>query len=331
MNIKATILVIDAALRVAVSGPDLPDDFENQPGAAAVELQYPENANLVADPAAAPILKPVLTVTVATSFYCAPCERLKADIAAGKLSAYRIEYAPEPSATGSYPEIAYTQPSGVVMRRTGYDGSTLGRIAADLAKPKTSQSLPGDSAPRTRPAAVWGGRSYTAPVCNRPGCTMCNSIRQQLSTQRWQSAVDLPAGQQPTSADVLGDILQALELSPSDVVADLGCGDGRILIAAVRASGCKAVGVEIDPERADVARTAVRAAGLSDRIDIVTGDARDFQPTHWGVNKLVAYLWPDLLQELRPIIGAVALAVTPFHQVPGLPMQRRGDLWIYAA
>lgn len=353
MNIDATILVIDAVLRVALAGPDLPDDFGEESGAAAVELHTARDANLDPAPAAAPVpqaRKPVLTVTLTAD--CEFCDDLKADIEAGRFAAYQIQYARPPSVTGVYPEIAYAQPSGVTMRRTGYRADTLQRIAADLAKPaqsQASQAAPARSSQRMRkvcrngvcywvpveespqPVAVWQGQTYSAPVCNRPGCTMCNAIRSQLSSQRWQSAVepDLPPGQQPTDPKVLGEILNALELTPDDVFADLGCGDGRVLVAAVRASGCRAVGVEIDEDRAKAARAAVAAAGLSDRIEIVTGDARHFDLAARGVNKLAAFLWPELLEELRPTIGAAEVAVTPFHKVPGLPMRESGNVWIY--
>jgi len=57
-------------------------------------------------------------------------------------------------------------------------------------------------------------------------------------------------------------------------MVDLGCGDGRVLIEAARALGCRGLGYELDPELAEVARAEAKLAGVADLIDIVTGDAR---------------------------------------------------------
>ena len=63
-----------------------------------------------------------------------------------------------------------------------------------------------------------------------------------------------------------------------ECVYDLGCGDGRIVIAAVADFGAdRAVGVEIDEEIAAKARTAAEAAGVSDRVSIHTGDVLTYR------------------------------------------------------
>ena len=68
-----------------------------------------------------------------------------------------------------------------------------------------------------------------------------------------------------------------LQLDTNDVLADIGCGDGNVLIEAVRMSGCRAIGVEIDEERAKLAQRAVQEAGLQEKIQILCGECGE-----WG-------------------------------------------------
>jgi hypothetical protein len=72
---------------------------------------------------------------------------------------------------------------------------------------------------------------------------------------------------------LIGPLLAFADVGPDDVLVDFGCGDGRILVDAVRRTGCRARGVELDPELAAQALAAATAAGVADRVEIVHGDA----------------------------------------------------------
>jgi hypothetical protein len=65
----------------------------------------------------------------------------------------------------------------------------------------------------------------------------------------------------PTPPDVVEKMLDLVKVTKADVVFDLGCGDGRILVAAARKYGCGARGFDIDPECVRVAREAARREG----------------------------------------------------------------------
>jgi SAM-dependent methyltransferase len=78
----------------------------------------------------------------------------------------------------------------------------------------------------------------------------------------------------PTPSPLIDALLDTAAAEPPQVVADLGCGDGRVLVQAAR-RGLRAVGVEHDPGLAEQARSAARAAGVADRIDVVSGEASD--------------------------------------------------------
>jgi SAM-dependent methyltransferase len=72
----------------------------------------------------------------------------------------------------------------------------------------------------------------------------------------------------PTPPDVVAAMLKLAEVGENDILYDLGCGDGRIVVAAAKLCGCHAVGCDIDPLRIQDALKNVRAAGLEDRVSI---------------------------------------------------------------
>lgn len=78
-----------------------------------------------------------------------------------------------------------------------------------------------------------------------------------------------------TPESLIDGLAEFAELSASDLVVDLGCGDGRIVVDAVRSAGCRGIGVETSSDLVVRARQRAEAAGVADRVDIVEGDARD--------------------------------------------------------
>ena len=72
--------------------------------------------------------------------------------------------------------------------------------------------------------------------------------------------------------DKIRKMLSLAQVGPEDLVYDLGCGDGRILVIAAREFGARAVGIELDPLRYLWCRALVTVLGLRDQVDIVYGD-----------------------------------------------------------
>ena len=101
----------------------------------------------------------------------------------------------------------------------------------------------------------------------------------------------------PTPPAVVERMLDLARVGPGDVVYDLGCGDGRIVVAAAR-RGARAIGVDIDPERVAEARANVRSAGVQDRARIVEGDL--FEMDLRDASVVTLYLLPELNLRLRP-------------------------------
>jgi SAM-dependent methyltransferase len=104
----------------------------------------------------------------------------------------------------------------------------------------------------------------------------------------------------PTPNEVVARMMDLAAVGPGDVVYDLGCGDGRIVVAAAKRGARKVVGVDIDPERVAEARAAVRAARVGDRATIVEGDLFELDLSDATVVTL--YLLPELNLRLRPTL-----------------------------
>lgn len=111
----------------------------------------------------------------------------------------------------------------------------------------------------------------------------------------------------PSSPDVVRSMLKLAETGPDDVVYDLGSGDGRILLSAVREFGAKkAVGVEIDRGLAEFSSEVVRRRGLNGRVAVINDDL--FRVDLFDADVVTLYLsgWmnellrPKLEAELRP-------------------------------
>src|SRR5262245_26033108 len=76
----------------------------------------------------------------------------------------------------------------------------------------------------------------------------------------------------PTPEGMVTRMLEAVKTTRDDLVYDLGAGDGRIPIAAAKAFGARAVGIEYDANLAALARRSAERTGVADKVTIVQGD-----------------------------------------------------------
>src|SRR5215210_7205535 len=93
----------------------------------------------------------------------------------------------------------------------------------------------------------------------------------QQSAQQSSSAASL-APYVPTPQDVVDRMLKLGGVTKNDVVYDLGCGDGRIVVTAAKQFGARGVGVDIAPERIKDSKANAKAAGVTDRVTFVQRD-----------------------------------------------------------
>jgi SAM-dependent methyltransferase len=104
----------------------------------------------------------------------------------------------------------------------------------------------------------------------------------------------------PTRDEVVDGMLKLAKVSSADVVYDLGCGDGKIVIAAARQYGARGVGVDIDPERIKEANENAKAAGVTDKVTFILGDIFDPNIKIGEATVVTLFLLPRLNLLLRP-------------------------------
>jgi SAM-dependent methyltransferase len=102
----------------------------------------------------------------------------------------------------------------------------------------------------------------------------------------------------PTDTTKVREMLTAAEVGSKDLVYDLGCGDGRIVIMAVKKYGARGVCVDIDPVRIKESKSNADTAGVTRRIEFIEGDL--FEQDLSKASVVTLYLLPSLNERLRP-------------------------------
>ena len=110
----------------------------------------------------------------------------------------------------------------------------------------------------------------------------------------------------PTPNEVVNKMLEMAKVTANDVVYDLGCGDGRIVIMAAQRYGCRGVGIDIDPERIREATENVARGKVTDKVRFIQGDLFEADiseatvVTLYLLTELNLKLRPKLMKDLRP-------------------------------
>jgi len=101
-----------------------------------------------------------------------------------------------------------------------------------------------------------------------------------------------------TDLEIVNAMLTLAAVTRDDVVYDLGCGDGRIVIAAAKELGARGVGVDLDPQRIREAQANAVRAGVAERVAFRVQDIfdTDIQPA----TVVTLFLSPELNARLRP-------------------------------
>lgn len=102
----------------------------------------------------------------------------------------------------------------------------------------------------------------------------------------------------PTPQGVVNRMLEMADVRKEDLLYDLGCGDGRVVVTAAKRYGARGVGVDLDPERVAEARANARRAGVSDRAKFIVGDL--FKTDLSDATVVTLYLLNSVNRELRP-------------------------------
>ncbi|MEH6824420.1 MAG: class I SAM-dependent methyltransferase [Motiliproteus sp.] len=181
----------------------------------------------------------------------------------------------------------------------------------------------------TRLDLRWRDPQSKTPWRPDPVFLLRNPVRCARAVLRRVGQVVKPAliSSQPSLGDLLStprsllpQLLDFAGISGNDLLLDVGCGDGRVLIEAARLTGCRGIGFEMQPELCKIATSAVRRERLQDRIVIHHGDAWSaplFDATvvflFIPVQSLSSFL-PQLLDRLPPGSRIVAHEQVPLDR-----------------
>lgn len=126
-----------------------------------------------------------------------------------------------------------------------------------------------------------------------------------------------------TPHEVVARMLEAAGVGAEDVVLDLGCGDGRICVAAARDFGARAVGVDIEPYWVEQAQALARAAGVEERTTFRVGDAREWDAGEATVIALYLVYWSTqvIVREVLARARAGTRVVSHRYVIEGHPLE----------
>ncbi len=134
---------------------------------------------------------------------------------------------------------------------------------------------------------------------------MMNTIKKWLivlfvvaCTGAYAQQPDLDVPYVPTQQETVEKMLEMAGVKAGDIVYDLGCGDGRIVITAAKKFGATGVGVDLNPQRIKEANENAKAAGVEDKVRFVEGNLFDFDFSE--ANVVTMYLLPSVNLKLRP-------------------------------
>jgi len=102
----------------------------------------------------------------------------------------------------------------------------------------------------------------------------------------------------PTTEEAVRAMLKLADVKKADIVYDLGCGDGRIVIAAAKTYGARGVGIDIDPDRIQEARENAKKAGVENLVRFEENDL--FQANFREATVVTLFLLPSINLKLRP-------------------------------
>jgi hypothetical protein len=123
----------------------------------------------------------------------------------------------------------------------------------------------------------------------------------------------------PTPMFVVEKMLEMAHVDSEDILCDLGCGDGRIVIAAAEKHGARGVGIDIDPVRISESIANAILAGVEDRVEFLQQDVMKIDFSKATV--LALYLLPESLEMLRPLfehmLAPGTYVVSHNYSIPG--------------
>lgn len=192
--------------------------------------------------------------------------------------------------------MSMTAADGRLYHRTGNNLLTLSEVADDGKYVKRGEfTAPHGSEPTWTFPVISGGRLYLRDQ----DVLLCYDIRDRAASRERPERRRRPdVIFVPTPQDVVEKMLELAKVSRGDVVADLGCGDGRFVVTAAKKYGCKAYGCDLDKECVRSSLENVKTAGVAELVRIEEKDM--FAVDLTGVSVVMLYLGPVMNARLIP-------------------------------
>eukprot|EP00743_Colponemidia_sp_Colp-15_P005751 GILK01006181.1.p1 GENE.GILK01006181.1~~GILK01006181.1.p1 ORF type:complete len:196 (-),score=19.34 GILK01006181.1:241-795(-) len=108
-----------------------------------------------------------------------------------------------------------------------------------------------------------------------------------------------------TPKDKVVSLLTLLDITPQDVIYDLGCGDGRVVLEAAKRWAARGVGIDLNESLVARAAAKAQAEGISS-VEFRTGDIFDPTLDLSSASVVFLYLLPEGLERVRPILDGLA-------------------------
>jgi len=157
---------------------------------------------------------------------------------------------------------------------------------------------------KTVPVKVWRARK-AARVVNLPAKVSTYSVNVLTNTELV-----------PTPYSVVETMLRILKPTTKEVLYDIGCGDGRFIVSAAKDYGCTAVGIELNPESAKLARQRAVDQSVSSKVMIFESDAQTLN--YLGADIAVMYLYPELMENILPRLRPGCRVASYIHEIPNM-------------
>lgn len=168
-------------------------------------------------------------------------------------------------------------------------GVSLCACSPDAVQPPAAPTPP--AAPKATAAA--SAPASAAPTASAAPAASASAVADSDKPEREPDIEYVP-----TPQNVVDKMLEVAKVQKGDVLYDLGCGDGRIVVTAAKKFGVKAMGFDIDPKRVRESRENVKKAGVE---NLVTIEQRDiFKIDLSPATVVTLYLLPELNVQLVP-------------------------------